>query len=97
MWADNQAYVTSLHNDTTRSGTYLLALLKYAITHLPHSWTLLYRVIERFKGLRWRVKLGSLRMNIANRFLKGQVRWIGCGADGRWFSWGGRFGGVEGR
>lgn len=36
-------------------------------------------------------------MNIANRFLKGQVRWIGCGADGRWFSWGGRFGGVEGR
>ena len=74
LTSDKQAYITSRLNDAQRSGTYLMHLLKYALSHLPHSWTLLYRVIERLKGVRQRLKFGCLRMNIANRFLKGQVR-----------------------
>jgi len=39
LTSNKQAYITSRLNEPTRSGTYLMHLLKYALFHLPPSWT----------------------------------------------------------
>jgi len=81
LTCNKQAYITSRLNDAQHSGTYLIHLLKYALAHLPHSWTLLYRVIERLKGVRQRLRLGCLSLEIADRFLEGQVCTLPRGLD----------------